>query len=85
MYIDADDTTDVPPGLVTTTPAFPVVDRAGTTKVTDVGVVERMEAAAPPTETAVTGPIPVPLATTDVPPVTGPLAGLSDVTVGTGS
>ena len=70
----------MPPGLEATTSTVPVVELDGAVKVTDVDVVDRTVAATPPTVTVVTAPRPVPVATTVVPPVTGPAVGDTDVT-----
>jgi len=73
---------DVPPGVVTVTFTAPAIP-AGAVAVTDVAELTTTPVAAfAPNRTAVAPVRFVPVIVTDVPPATGPLVGLSDVTVG---
>lgn len=72
----------VPPGVMTSTLALPAVP-AGVVAVIDVAVLTLTPVAAvPPTVTCVAPVRLVPVMVMPVPPVTGPVFGLTDVTVG---
>src|SRR5208283_2500527 len=85
-YVDssAGDVALVPPGVVTVTSTVPAP--AGETAV--IWVVEvtvKLDAAVVPNITAVAPLNPVPVTVTEVPPATGPAAGVIPVTAGMGS
>ena len=72
----------VPPGVVTSTLAVPALP-AGATAVIDVALTTtRFVAATPPIVTLVAPVKLVPVIVTAVPAVSGPVAGLMEVTVG---
>ena len=73
-----------PPEVVTTTLTVPGVTVAGDTAVIDVGEFTTTPVAdSDPNFTVAPVMNPVPVIVTDVPPDVGPVAGDSDVTVGT--
>ena len=74
----------VPPGVVTVTSTAPCVP-AGAVAVMELAeTTVKLAAFAAPNRTAVAPVSPVPVIVTTVPPVVGPLFGLTDVTVGAG-
>ena len=81
-YVKLTTLVDVPPGVVTVTVAAPATP-AGEVAVIEVAeLTTTFDAAFAPNFTAVAPVKLVPVMVTDVPPATGPLVGLNDVTVG---
>jgi hypothetical protein len=76
---------EVPAGVVTVTLTAPVASAAGLVTVILVALSEEMVAAALPKWTAVAPARLVPLMVTVVPPVSGPLLGLTPLTAGGGA
>ncbi len=76
---------DVPAGVVTVTLTAPVAPADGLVTVISVALSEAIAADALPKWTAVAPARPVPLMVTVVPPVSGPLLGLTPLTAGGGA
>ena len=82
MYWSAEEVVEVPPGVATVTSIVPAVP-AGTLAEIDVSpVAVKVVAAVEPKSTWVTPLKPVPAMFTVVPPPSGPLFGLTEVTTG---
>jgi len=73
---------DVPPGVVTVTVAAPATPAGAVAVICVAELTTTFDAAFAPKFTADAPVKFVPAIVTDVPPATGPLVGLSDVTVG---
>ena len=85
MNWSAEEVAEVPPAVVTvtfTTPLPNAAVNAGLVAVIAVAVSLVIVAATPPKSTAVAPARSVPVIVTDVPPLVGPVAGLTPVTAG---